>query len=128
MLKTKASTHQLDEQSRQEAHGIAKSYFKTRTKLGKVSEIDEKLYAVTVQLDEGGFANGGDFIPIINPWLEMIHQFGPLRKNLRVVIEYEGDQDNNPTARVIGLEDEPIAQKQESAEKKTALYEIFFPG
>lgn len=128
MIKTKASTTVLDEAHREHSHGLAKSYFKTRTKFGKVTEIDQKLYAVKVLLDEGGLGNGGDFIPITNPWLEMIFQFGPLRKNLRVVLEYEGDQDNNPVARVIGLEDEPIAQLQESAEKETALYELFFPG
>lgn len=128
MLKGKNSRTTIHENEREERVGISRSYFKTRQKFGRIVEVNEDRYVAVIQLDEGGLANGGDTIPITNSWLEMIFQFGPLRKNLRVVVEYEGDQDNMATAKVIGLERELIAQEQESAETDTALYEIFQPG
>ena len=128
MLKLKNSTNALDERHRRQGQMDAKAYFKTRQKYGVIKQVHEKLYAAKVLLDTGGVASADDWIPITNPWQELVHNFGPLRKNLRVVVEYEGDQENHATARVIGLEGEPIAQQQERADVDLALYEIFTPG
>lgn len=128
-LKTKASTNVLDETYRKHSHTIAKAYVKAGSKFGRITEVDKKLYLAKIELDEGILANGGDWIPITNSWLEMTFLYGTLREKLRVVVEYEGDQDNQPTAKVVGLEGEPAAaQKQETPSKATALYELFMPG
>ena len=128
MIKNKNSTTQIDEQRREHSQGLGKSYFKTRSKFGVVKEVHPKFYAAIVLLDEGGDANGGEFVPIKNPWQQLIHDFGPLRVGLRVELTYEGDQENHAVATVISLEGEPLAQNQERADIDLSLYEIFVPG
>ena len=126
---SKTSTNIFDEADRAQIQDIQKSYFKTRSKLGVVSAVHEKYYAVKVRLDENGQeANCGALIAITNPWQQLIHDFGPLRVGLRVELNYEGDQESFSTATIIGLEGEPIAQNQEASDKDLGLYEIFTPG
>jgi hypothetical protein len=127
-MKGKNPTNKLDQQNRDFEQMQAKSFFKTRQKFGTIKKTHEKLYAAVIELAEGGEAWGGGFLPIVNPWQELIKDFGPLRRGLRVVVEYEGDQEAYATARVIGLENEPIGQFQERADKDLGLYEIFVPG
>ncbi len=128
MIKGKNSTNIWDQEKRSHEQTQAKSFFKTRSKFGTIKQVHEKLYAATIELAEGGLAWGGQFLPITNPWQSLIHDFGPLRRGLKVVVEYEGDQESYATARIIGLENEPIGQSQERADKDLGLYEIFIPG
>lgn len=124
----KSSTTSTDEKYRITKQQLNKAYFKNNRKFGTVKEVHEKLYAVTVLLEEGGMALGGQFIPVVNSWQQLIHDFGNLRPGLLVEITFIGDQESTSEARIIGLEGEKIAQQQEKPEVNLALYEIFSPG
>lgn len=124
----KSSTTSADEKYRITKQQLNKAYFKNNRKFGTVKEVHEKLYAVTVLLEEGGMALGGQFIPVVNSWQQLIHDFGNLRPGLLVEITFIGDQESTSEARIIGLEGEKIAQQQEKPEVNLALYEIFSPG
>jgi hypothetical protein len=128
MIKTKASITSMDEDRRQSQRQVAKSYFNESSKYGTIKEVHPTLYAVTVELTEGGLAANGTFLAISNPWQQLIHDFGNLRPGLLVELTNYGEQEQFAQARVIGLEGETIGGRTEAPEVNLSLYEIFSPG
>jgi hypothetical protein len=128
MFSNKSSTTNLDEQNRLKDQVSSKSYFRTTRKFGVIKEVHESQYAVKILLNEGGLAYNGGFLPIKNPWQQLIHDFGPLRAGLLVEVVFSGDQENTAEVLVIGLEGETIAELQEAPTTDLGLYEIFLPG
>lgn len=128
MIKLKNSTHRGQEEARQTGQTLTRAHFQTRSKLGIITEIHEKFYAVKVLIDREGLAAAGKFFPLTNSWAEIIHNFGEIKIGMRVRIDFQGDQENFGSVTLIGREGEPIAQNQESADKLLSLYEIFTPG
>jgi len=124
----KNSTTRSDERFRRSEQQLHKSYFHNDRKYGIIKEVHPSLYAVTVLLQEGGLARNGQFLPVTNPWQELIHNFGNLRPGLLVEIRFVGDQESIAEARIIGLEGEKLAELQEKPEVNLALFEIFSPG
>lgn len=125
---TRQSTTTAGENQRRADRDTSRVYLRTSTKYGVISEVHPSLYFVRVLLDGGGLAQGGDFIPVSNPWQQLIHDFGNLRPGLFVEITYTGDQESSSIARVVGLEKEGLGQLQQEPEIDLALYEIFSPG
>jgi hypothetical protein len=124
----KNSTTIQQERDRLQTQQGTRTYFKSSSKYGTIKEVHDKIYAVTVTTEDGGMAFGGRFIPVVNPWNELVHDYGNLRPGLLVELVFTGDQDTNASARIIGLEGEKPAALQQEPEINLALYEIFAPG
>ena len=127
-MKSKTSTTVVDVENKKNDLTLSRTYFRNNKKYGRIKEVDTSRYAVTVQLVGGGMAAKGELIPVKNPWNQIIHDFGQLRAGLLVELTFTGDQESFPEALVIGLENEKIAEKQQSPTIDIGLYEIFVPG
>lgn len=127
-MKSKTSTTVADVENKKSDLILSRTYFRNNKKYGRIKEVDSTRSAVTVQLEGGGMAAKGELIPVKNPWNQIIHDFGQLRAGLLVEITFTGDQESFPEALVIGLENEKIAEKQQSPTIDIGLYEIFVPG
>lgn len=122
---TKTATSAHGERERLDQQKSTRAYYKQNIKYGVISEVHPTRYAARVDLDEGGPAAGNSFLPIENPWQQLIHDFGELRPGLLVEVSYIGDQETVALAKIIGLENETIATIQEKPSVNLALYEVF---
>lgn len=124
----KNSTTSIDEKNRLAQQQIDRTTFKSHRKFGIIKEVHPELYQIKVLLDEGGLALNGRFLPVTNPWQQLVHDFGTLRNGMLVEITFVGDQESIVEARIVGLEGEQIGKLQEKPEVNLSLYEIFSPG
>ena len=126
---SKNSTTTRDEYSRMNKQKVDRSYFSSSIglKYGRIKEVHEELYEAVITLEEGGLAFAGDFIRITNSALNLIRDFGALRKGMLVKLTYKGDQESFPEAEVIGPPEESIGTLQEKPDIDLGLYEIFSP-
>lgn len=120
----------LSERNRQVDQSTGAVLHKTiQQKYGIITEVHEKLPMVKVEYSSGALASGGRFISVNHSVLDILQRFGTLRKGLRVLVTFSGEQEQICHCEIVGVEEERNgAEPQQIENQQTPLYSIFTPG